>query len=300
MLFLDSPDHTRLRNFVNRAFTRRTVTGLEPHIRAHTTALLDAIGDLAGFDLTEAVATPLPVIVIAEMLGVPPEDRARFKAWSAQRARLLEPTLGAGEREVAARAAQSFDEYFLQIIEARRAEPRDDIISALAQAEEAGDRLTEREMLTLLRHPDQLQALRDDPGLIPAAVEELLRFDSPVQTDFRDAARDREVNGLPGEAGPEHRIAARRGESRSGGVRAAGPPRHHAQPAEPRGVRPRHPPLPRGAAGSPGGPHRHRDAARALRLDAPAHRSPDIPQQRRAARPRIAPGRGHAHLTIAD
>ena len=158
--------------------------------------------------------------VIAEMLGVPPEDRARFKSWSARRARLLEPTLSAGEREAAARAAQSFDEYFLPIIERRRADPRDDIISALAQAEEAGDRLTEREMLTLLRlllaagnetttnligngmlallrNPDQLQALRDDPGLIPSAVEELLRFDSPVQTDFRGASEDCEVSGFP-------------------------------------------------------------------------------------------------------
>ena len=107
MLFLDPPDHTRLRNLVNKAFTRRAVTGFEPHIRAHVAALLDAIDDPAGFDLMEAVATPLPVIVIAEMLGVPPADRARFKTWSAQLARLLEPTLSAEEREIVARAATS-------------------------------------------------------------------------------------------------------------------------------------------------------------------------------------------------
>ena len=110
LLLLDPPDHTRLRNLVNKAFTRRAVTRLEPHIRANVTALLDAVDGPAGFDLMEAVATPLPVIVIAEMLGVPPGDRARFKIWSAQRARLLEPTLSVQEREVAARTATSFDE----------------------------------------------------------------------------------------------------------------------------------------------------------------------------------------------
>ena len=220
LLFLDPPDHTRLRTLVNKAFTRRAVTGLEPHIRAHVTALLDAVDGPAGFDLMEAVAMPLPVIVIAEMLGVPPEDRSRFKTWSARRARLLEPTLSERDREIGARAATSLNEYFLPIIEERRADPRDDIISVLAQAEEAGDRLTERELLTLLRlllaagnetttnligngmlallrNPDQLQALRDDPGLIPSAVEELLRFDSPVQTNFRGATEDCEVNGFP-------------------------------------------------------------------------------------------------------
>ena len=221
MLFLDPPDHTRLRGLVNKVFTRRAVNTLEPHVRTLLKGLLDGIDDpAAGFDLMEAVANPLPVIVIAEMLGVPPEDRARFRVWSNQRARLLEPTIGQKEREVAAGAAKALDEYFTPIIQARRADPQDDIVSALARAEEAGDTLTEREMLTmlrlllvagnetttnligngmlaLLRHPEELERLRADPSLIPAAVEELLRFDSPVQTDFRGALRDCEVNGFP-------------------------------------------------------------------------------------------------------
>ena len=224
MLFLDPPDHTRLRALVNKAFTRKAVTALEPHVRNLMESLLDDVEDPAGFDWMEAVAHPLPVIVIAEMLGVPPEDRAQFRIWSDRRARILEPTITAREREVAKEAAQSLDAYFLPIIEDRRAAPRDDIISALVQAEEAGDTLTEHEMLTmvrlllvagnetttnllgngllaLLRHPEQLNALREDPDLIPAAVEELLRFDSPVQTDFRTAVEDCDVNGFPARRG---------------------------------------------------------------------------------------------------
>ena len=220
MLFLDPPDHKRLRALVNKAFTPKAVNALEPHIRKLLGALLDEIDDPAGFDLMQAVAQPLPVIVIAEMLGVPPEDRAQFKVWSDQRARTLEPSIAARERALAETANQSLNEYFRPIIEERRAAPKDDIVSALAQAEEEGDRLTEREMLNmlrllliagnetttnligngvlaLLRHPDQLQRLREDPSLIPSAVDELLRFDSPVQTDFRRVLEDCEVNGFP-------------------------------------------------------------------------------------------------------
>ena len=220
MLFLDPPDHKRLRALVNKAFTPRAVNALEPHIRSLLGTLLDEIDDPAGFDLMQAVAQPLPVIVIAEMLGVPPKDRAQFKVWSDQRARSLEPVMDAQERAASNAAGKALDAYFRPIIEERRAAPKDDIVSALAQAEEEGDRLTEREMLNmlrllliagnetttnligngilaLLRHPDQLQRLREDPSLIPAAVDELLRFDSPVQTDFRRALEDCEVNGFP-------------------------------------------------------------------------------------------------------
>ena len=220
MLFLDPPDHKRLRALVNKAFTPKAVNALEPHIRSLLGSLLDEIDDPAGFDLMQAVAQPLPVIVIAEMLGVPPEDRAQFKIWSDQRARTLEPSIDARERALAEAANKSLNNYFRPIIEERRAAPQDDIVSALAQAEEEGDRLTELEMLNmlrllliagnetttnligngvlaLLRHPDQLQRLRDDPSLIPLAVDELLRFDSPVQTDFRRALEDCEVNGFP-------------------------------------------------------------------------------------------------------
>ena len=221
ILFLDPPDHTRLRALVNKAFTRRAVSALEPLIRSFMETLLDEIADpTAGFDLMKAVAHPLPVIVIAEMLGVPPKDRARFRMWSNRRARLIEPTITAREREIAVEAGKSLNEYFLPIIQTRRLAPENDIISSLAQAEEGGDTLTECEMLNLLRlllvagnetttnligngmlallrHPEELERLREDRSLIPAAVEELLRYDSPVQATFRGAARDCEVNGFP-------------------------------------------------------------------------------------------------------
>ncbi len=226
MLSLDPPDHRRLRSLVSKAFTPRAVNALEPHIRSLMHQLLDGIEDLSGFDLMEAVAKPLPVIVITEMLGVPPEDRARFRGWSDRRARILEPTIGAEEREDAVRAADDLDTYFAPIVKERRADPQDDILSGLAQAEEEGDRLDEREMLTmlrllliagnettvnligngmlaLLRHPEQLQRLRDDPSLIPSAVEELLRYDSPVQLDLRRVVEDCDVNGFPVKRGDD-------------------------------------------------------------------------------------------------
>ena len=273
MLFLDPPDHTRLRALVNKAFTPNAVNALEPRIRGILGTLLDDIDDPAGFDLMRAVAQPLPVIVIAEMLGVPPEDRDRFKVWSAQRARLLEPTISRREREVGVAASRAFDAYFRTIIEARRAAPRDDIVSALAQAEDEGERLTEREtlnmlrlllsagnettanligngILALLRHPDELQRLREDPSLISGAVEELLRFDSPVQADFRRVLADCEMNGF----------ALRKRDNIVALI---------------------------GAAGRPG---RSRDAARAVLADQPVCGPPAVPQDHRAARPAIPAG----------
>ena len=168
----------------------------------------------------EAVARPLPIVVVARMLGVPPEDRDRFALWSARRARLLEPTIGRRERRLGDAASVAFDAYFRRLVAERRKAPRDDILSALALAEDGGDRLSEREMLNLLRlliiagietttnligngllallrHPGELERLRADPALIPGAVEELLRYDSPSQATFRRALADCEVNGFP-------------------------------------------------------------------------------------------------------
>ena len=219
LLLLDPPDHTRLRALVNKAFTSRAVNALETRIRAIAAALLDAVDDPGGFDLMAALARPLPIIVIAEMLGVPAGDRDRFRLWSAQRARLIEPTASRRERKAAQDAQQAFDAYFRAVIAQRRREPRDDILSALAHAEDGGERLSEREMLNLLRllliagnetttnligngmlallaNPDQLARLRSDPGLMPAAVEELLRFDPPVQMTFRRPRADGAVNGV--------------------------------------------------------------------------------------------------------
>ena len=226
ILFIDPPDHTRLRSLVNKAFTRSAINALEPRIREIMATLLDDIEDPSEFDLMQAVAIPLPVIVIAEMLGIPQEDRAQFRLWSDQRARLLEPMLTRSERKTAAEASVQLSEYFLSIIRSRQGEPRDDIMTRLVQAEEQGDTLSETEMLNmlrllliagnetttnligngmlaLLRHPDQLRALRDDPGLIPAAVDELLRYDSPVQMTLRCAVEDCEMDGVPVRAGQD-------------------------------------------------------------------------------------------------
>ena len=219
MLFLDPPDHTRLRSLVSKAFTQKAADALEPRIRSILASLLDDIDDLTDFDLMEAVARPLPVVVIAEMLGVPPEDRDRFRTWSFQRVRIIEPTVGTRERDIAESASKALDAYFRSIIQARRAHPRDDLVSALVQAEDEGGRLSEREtlnmlrllliagietttnligngVLALLRNPAELERLRADPSLIPAAVEELLRFDSPVKVIARRVLADCEVNGF--------------------------------------------------------------------------------------------------------
>ena len=218
MLTLDPPDHTRLRALVSQAFTRSRVHALEGRIRRVVAELLDAIDDPAGFDLMAAVARPLPAIVIAEILGIPAADRDRFIRWADQRARLFEPTVSRRERRLAGRASRECNAYLTGIIARRRREPRDDLLSALVHAEAAGERLSGQEllnmvrmlivagtetttnligngMLALLRHPAELAWLRADPGCIPRAVEELLRYDAPVQATFRRALADCEVNG---------------------------------------------------------------------------------------------------------
>ena len=218
MLFRDPPDHTRLRALVSRAFTPAVIEGLAGHIRAIADDLLDQVDDPAGFDLMEAIAAPLPVIVIAELLGVPVEDRPQFQIWSRHRARGLEPNISPEERRMVGEAGRELDQYFLGIIDQRRQAPQDDLISALVAAEEAGDKLSEGEllamlrllliagnetttkligngMLALLRNPEQLEALRQSPDLMPSAIEELLRYDAPVQLDIRVALEDMEFDG---------------------------------------------------------------------------------------------------------
>jgi len=218
MLFLDPPDHTRLRALVNKAFTPQAIAALTRRIQAIVQELLEQIPEPSHFDLIDTLAYPLPVIVMAELLGIPPEDRARFKRWSERRARVLEPTITASEIQEGNRAAHELDEYFRGVITARRRAPRDDLISTLVAAEEAGDKLTLDEvlvmlrllliagnetttnligngMLALLRHPDQLQMLRENPDLMDTAVEELLRYDTPVQVDARTVLEDVDLGG---------------------------------------------------------------------------------------------------------
>jgi pimeloyl-[acyl-carrier protein] synthase len=211
MLDRDPPDHTRLRSLVSKAFTPRVVEGLRPRVQQIVDGLIARAREKGSMDLIEEFAYPIPVNVICEMLGVPVEDHERFKGWSLDIARgldsiLLPPDSDVPKRSVASRTALAA--YFRELIAKRRASPRADLLSGLIAAEEAGDKLSENELLAtcillliaghettvnligngtlaLLRHPDQLRRLRDNPALIGTAVEELLRFDGPVQRTAR-------------------------------------------------------------------------------------------------------------------
>ena len=218
-LSLDPPDHTRLRRLVAKAFTARTVARLAPRITELTSELLDAAG--TEFELVSQLAYPLPVQIISELLGVPPEDHATFAGWSARLAHSVQPSFGTAdpaETAEADRAAAEFREYFTGLIAARRSSRGDDLLSELIEAEDEGERLTIGEliatcvlllvaghettvglisngMLALLRNPAQLAALTADPGLAAAAVEETLRFDSPVQLTARIATGGMSLGG---------------------------------------------------------------------------------------------------------
>jgi cytochrome P450 len=220
-LFLDPPDHTRLRRLVQKAFTPRVVEELRPRVQQLVDGMLDAAEAKGGMEVIEDLAYPLPVIVISEMLGVPPEDHVRFRDWSAALAKSLDPTgaLTPGGGVDLAGVIHEFDDYFRGLFAVRRKDPKDDLISALLAVEEEGDKLTEGELLAtarlilvaghettvnliangvlqLLRHPDQLAMLRDDPALAVSATEEVLRFDPPVQLTGRIAMDDTEFDGV--------------------------------------------------------------------------------------------------------
>jgi hypothetical protein len=220
----DPPDHTRLRSLVTRAFTVRRVESMRPHIQALADALLDAAGDTDPIDVLAALAHPLPSVVICEMLGVPEADRAQLSGWTGDVAFLLTPFLTPDRLAAGERAAGEFMGYIADLVQERRGTLGDDLLSALITAEESGDRLAEDELvanvlflfsaghqttrdlvgnglLALLRHPEQWRRLAGDPSLIPAAVEECLRYDSPVTLTLRTAREDTVVGGTPIAAG---------------------------------------------------------------------------------------------------
>ena len=219
MLDLDDPDHARLRALVSKAFTPRLIERLRGRIEALCEELLDHMqcvrGRRGGTDLVAGYALPLPATVIAELLGVPAEDHARFHRWSN---RLVSISSGRDMLR-ALPAAHSFVGYLRKLVEGRRAAPQDDLITALIRAEEAGDKLSEDELLAmaflllvaghettvnliasgtlaLLEHPEQAERLRRDPSLVKPAVEELLRYTSPVEmATERYAREDTEIVG---------------------------------------------------------------------------------------------------------
>jgi len=231
MLFVDPPDHTRLRTLVNKAFTPRVVESLRPHMQDIVDELLTAVLEAGSgtMDVVADLAYPLPIRVICEMLGVPPEDREVFRQWSSDLVVSLDPIISVELFERANRAAEAFTDYFLGLIRDRRAHPRSDLLSGLIQAEDEGRSLTEDEListcilllvaghettvnligngvLSLLRHPQEMGQLRAEPSLIRTAVEELLRYDAPVQLTGRTVLEDMEIGGRPIDKG--HQVVA--------------------------------------------------------------------------------------------
>lgn len=224
-LLLDPPDHTRIRSLLARAFTPRLVEHLRPRVEAIAAELVGDVAAGGRVDLIAALAEPLPVLVIGEMLGLPPADRRRLKEWSSA----LTAFMGASKlsldvAEDALAGVVEMEEYFRDLIAERRRAPGEDLLSALVAAEDRGAILGEQELLstctmvlfgghetttnlignaalTFLRHPEALAAIRADASIMGAAVEEVLRFEAPVQRMGRVAREDLEIAGQPIRAG---------------------------------------------------------------------------------------------------
>jgi cytochrome P450 len=218
LLMLDPPDHTRVRRLVSRAFTPRVVDRLADGIAARVSRLLDAMEMRPDPDVIRDLADPLPVAVIADLLGIPEEDRGQLKAWSNDFVGLLDPIQAEADVATMERAFDALLAVLHRVFAARRREPRDDLVSGLVQAEEQGDVLSEAELdslcvlllvagnetttnlignatRALLHHPAQRRFLGGGPEAARRAVEELLRFESPIQATDRVASEDLEIDG---------------------------------------------------------------------------------------------------------
>lgn len=219
MLFMDPPAHTRLRSLASQAFSPARVAVLRTHIREIVQRLLDVVQDKGEMDVIGDLGDPLPAIVTAEMLGVPTGDRHKLKAWSADFAEMLGNFQHNPEHAPRMlRAVEEMTSYFNEQVRAQKDNPREGLVHSLMTAEVDGDRLTEEEVvatcivtmvggletttnligngvLTLLRHPEQMQRMREDLSLIPSAVEEMLRYESPSQHTGRLAPDDVEMGG---------------------------------------------------------------------------------------------------------
>ncbi|HEX9342416.1 MAG TPA: cytochrome P450 [Actinomycetota bacterium] len=223
LLFLDPPNHTRIRSLVSAAFTPARVRRLRTRVEELVSDLLDRAEAKGSLEVIGDLAYPLPVAVICELLGVPADaDQATFRRWASDATRRLDGELDVDPESWARgeEAVASFIQYFITLINQRREQPEDGLLDALIAAEQAGDRLDPEELLAivillflaghettmnlignglwaLLRHPDQLERLRRDPSLGPGAVEELLRYDGPVHVTSRIATEDLRVAGTP-------------------------------------------------------------------------------------------------------
>jgi hypothetical protein len=218
LLILDGEEHRRVRGLVSKAFTPRRVEALRPRVEAIVDELLDAVAAKGQMELVHDLAHPLPVIVIAELLGVPLADRERFRGWSNDVVQILDLLSGREGLSPAWRGAQGLAGYFRELLAERRRAPQDDLLSAMLVAEEGGRALGEADLLSLcalllaaghetttnlignavlalLRHPGERKRLQDDLALMPGAVEEFLRFDSPVQVTDRVVTEDLDFRG---------------------------------------------------------------------------------------------------------
>ena len=226
MAGMDPPDHTRLKRLVLKTFTPRFIGSLRGDLESLVRQLFDGIGTGGSVDLVDRLAYPFPLSVICSLLGVPAWDRRRFQAWSRSLVYLLDPGVGPEQITSGLNARDALEDYFRDLLEERRRRPAGDLLSSLAVVADEGDRLTTAElvsmsilllvggyettanfisngMLALIEDPDQLRRLLGHPELAASAVEELLRYDAPVQLTSRLARADLDLAGRPIRRGQE-------------------------------------------------------------------------------------------------
>ena len=230
LVFRDPPDHSRIRKLFQAAFTRKALVALEPRIHELVDGYLDELEDRRRMEVVADFSFKLPVEVVCDMLGVPGSDRLLIRGWALLILGALEPVLSQEQFEAGCKAVDDFKAYLRERIKERRANPEGgiegEILAALIEAEEDGDKLTEIELLhqcifllnaghetstnmishgvhEMLRHPEEIAKLRDQPELIEGAVEEILRFQAPIQINNRKALKDTELSGVPLPAGSQ-------------------------------------------------------------------------------------------------
>jgi cytochrome P450 len=242
ILNLDPPDHTRIRKLVSKAFTIRRIEQLRPSIQAQVDVVLDRVAGAGPWDVVDELAFPLPFQVISELLGMPEGDREAIRNWSHALTKTLDPIISEEDMRAAFEASDAMTAYLDEVVPWKRAHPADDVLTGLVQAEEDGDVLSASElrdqivllfiaghettvnligngMQALLAHPDQMQRWREDPSLDATAVDELLRYDAPVQLSRRIATTELEIDGhtiAPGTLVMTHLASANRDPAKWG------------------------------------------------------------------------------------